>query len=282
MIALAALGGAAAAVGIVLFVVELLVGGGDGSASRKRFIRHRKELDVRRIALLVGLPTCAWIVTGWPIAAVATLLAVVWLPRVTGARKAAQRRIARLEGLGTWVRRLSDLLAAGLGLEHAMQASARSAPDAINEEVVRLTWRLRAGTSTVDALRALADELADSTGDLVVAALILAAQRRGRGLARTLVSLAATLDAEVLMRRQIEADRATPRTTVRYVTVITTVAVVALVLFDRPYLHPFSSGFGQVALAAAVALFAASFVWMHRLVTEPPQPRFLRDPVGRP
>jgi Flp pilus assembly protein TadB len=282
MTALGALGGAAAAAGIVLLLVEVLVGAGDGSALGRRLMRRPKDFDARRVGLVIGLPALAWIVTGWPIAAVAALVGVVWLPKVTGTRKAAQRRIARLEGLGIWVRRLSDLLAAGLGLEQAMQASARSAPDAISAEVARLTWRLRASTSTVDALRAFADDLADSTGDLVVAALVLAAQRRGRGLARTLVSLAETIDAEVLMRRQIEADRATPRTTVRYVSVITVVAVAALVLFDRTYLHPFSSGVGQIALAIAFLLFAVSFSWMHRLVTDPPQPRFMSDQVVQP
>ena len=276
MMALAALGGAAAAVGVALFLVEVAVGAG-GSANGRRLIQRRRGFDARRVSLLIGLPTLAWVVTGWPIAAVATLLGVVWLPRVTGTRKAALRRIQRLDGLGIWVRRLSDLLAAGLGLEQAMQASARSAPEAIHAEVTRLAWRLRANASTVDALRAFADELADSTGDLVVAALVLAADRRGRGLAHTLVSLAETIDAEVLMRRQIEADRATPRTTVRYVTGITVAAVAALVLFDRTYLHPFSTGFGQIVLATAFLFFAVSFGWMHRLVTDPPQPRFMSD-----
>lgn len=279
MTALAAFGGAAAAVGVVLFVVELFVGAGGGWL-RRRPTRRRTALDVRRIAVLLALPITMWVVTGWPIAALATLAALLGLPRVMGARRAARRRIARLEGLATWVRRVSDLLAAGLGLEHALQASGRSAPDPVQEEVSRLTWRLRAGSPTTDALRAFAEELDDSTGDLVTAALILAANRRGRGLSRTLVSLAETLDAEVSMRRQVEADRATPRTTVRYVTAITVVAVVALVLFDHSYLHPFSSGFGQFALVLASGLFAVSFLWMHRLVADEPETRFLGPTSG--
>ena len=60
------------------------------------------------------------------------------------------------------------------------------------------------------ALRAFADDLADPTGDLVVAALMLAADRRGRGLTRVLEGLAVTVEAEVALRRQVDADRATP------------------------------------------------------------------------
>jgi len=83
------------------------------------------------------------------------------------------------------------------------------------------------------------------------------------------------------MRRRVEADRATPRTTVRYVTVITLVAVGALVLLDRAYLAPFRTAVGQLALAVTVALFAAAFAWMRRLVADPPPPRFLpADPGG--
>jgi tight adherence protein B len=87
----------------------------------------------------------------------------------------------------------------------------------------------------------------------------------------------------VAMRRRVEADRATPRTTVRYVTGITLLAVAALVTLDRTYMAPFSSPVGQVSLAVACALFAGAFWLMHRLVTDPPPHRFLSAaPSGRP
>ena len=276
MTALVAFAGAVAAVGVVLLVREL--GGVPSDAVRRRgAFRLRWTLSVsrQRLAVLVGAPLLAWAVTGWPIAAVATAAAIVGLPRVTGGQRTAQRLIDRLDALAAWVRRVADLLTAGIGLEQALQASARSAPSPLADEVSRLAWRLRSGAPTEAALRAFADDVADPTGDLVAAALILAANRRGRGLARTLTALATTIDEEVAMRRRVEADRATPRTTARYVTGITVISVAALVLLDRSYVAPFSSAFGQVALAVACALFAGAFWLMHRLVTPAPAQRFL-------
>ncbi|MEI2811934.1 MAG: hypothetical protein V9F00_17630 [Nocardioides sp.] len=80
--------------------------------------------------------------------------------------------------------------------------------------------RLRARWVTEDALRAFADELDDSTGDLVAANLILGARRRGAGLASVLEGLAESVAADVRARRQVEADRAKPRATARWVTLI--------------------------------------------------------------
>jgi tight adherence protein B len=282
--AFAALGGAAAAVGLLLFARELIGVPEMLTSGRSRPARMPvPKLTSRRALVLVAVPALAWAVTGWPVAGAAALVALLALPRVMGGKRAAQRVIARLDALATWVRRLADLLAAGIGLEQALQASARSAPPMLAEEVSRLAWRLRVGTPTEVALRAFADDIADPAGDLVAAALILAANRRGRGFARKLKALAATIDDEVAMRRRVEADRATPRTTVRYVTGITLLAVTALVTLDRTYMAPFSSPVGQASLAVACALFAGAFWLMHRLVTDPPPHRFLSaDPGGRP
>ena len=70
-------------------------------------------------------------------------------------------------------------------------------------------------------MRAFADELDDPTGDLVAANLILGARRRGAGVASVLEALAESVAADVRARREIEADRAKPRSTARWVTIIT-------------------------------------------------------------
>ena len=72
-----------------------------------------------------------------------------------------------------WTRSLSGVLTVGIGLEEALVATLRSAPDPIRPEVTRLVARLRARWSTEEALRMFADDLDDATGDLVAANLIL-------------------------------------------------------------------------------------------------------------
>ena len=90
--------------------------------------------------------------------------------------------------------------------------------------------RLRARWDTETALRAFADELDDATGDLIAANLILGARRRGAGLASVLEGLAESVAADVRARRQVEADRAKPRATARWVTLISASVLVVLAL----------------------------------------------------
>jgi Flp pilus assembly protein TadB len=237
--------------------------------------RRAVSVDVRVLGLAVGAGLLAWVVTGWPVAVIAAALGAVGVPRFVGARRQVKARIDRLDALASWTRRLADTLTAGAGLEQALQASVRTAPAALAEPVGRLVARLRAQQPTEGALRAFAADLADPAGDLVAAALIAAADRRGRGLAAMLTELAATVEEEAAMRRKVDAERATVRTTVKYAVGIPALLLAALLVFDRGYLAPFGTTAGQFALAAAGALFGLAFVWMHRLSLDRPGARWL-------
>ena len=144
-----------------------------------------------------------------------------------------------------WTRSLSGVLTVGVGLEQALVATLRSTPAPIAPEVTRLVARLRARWVTEDALRAFADELDDATGDLIAANLILGARRRGAGLASVLEGLAESVAADVRARRQVEADRAKPRATARWVTLISA-GVLVILAVSGTYVEPYQSPLGQV------------------------------------
>lgn len=276
MTGLSALAGATAALGMLLIAVGLVATPDPpGTRSRRGTWWAGHRVSGRRLGVLVAIPVAVLAVTGWPAAALIALVATAGAPRLLGGRRASETRIARLQALADWTRRLGDVLGAGAGIEQAIEASLPGAPAPIAGDVARLVARLRARHPVQAALRAFGDDLDDPTGDLVVAALLLAADRRGRGLARLLAALAATVEAEVAMRRGIEADRATPRTTARWVLYITLAVVAGLVLFDRTYVAPFGTPTGQVVLALIGALFTGAFAWMHRLTTGTPGQRFL-------
>jgi Flp pilus assembly protein TadB len=235
---------------------------------------------VRRQSALWGAAAVAaatvWLASGWPVGGVLAGLAVVGVPWLLAQFSAGNAAVERLEALQEWVRRTSDVLAAGGGLEQTLIRSARTAPEPIAAEVGTLTARLTARWPTSRALLAFADDLDDAAGDLVAAALLLGAELRGPGLARVLTELAAALTEEVTMRRKVEADRAKPRANARWLLLITLTAA-GLAALNGDYLAPYGSGIGQLVLAAIAGLIGACLLWMRRLTTPASTPRFLVD-----
>ena len=221
--------------------------------------------------LVVGI--AAWLITGWLLAVVVTPIAAVGLPMLLSSSAAAWR-IERLEAMEEWTRSLAGVLTVGIGLEQALVASLRSAPAPIAPEITRLVARLRARWNTEEALRALANDLDDSTGDLIAANLILGSRRRGAGLASVLDGLAESVAADVRARRQVEADRAKPRATARWVTLISTGVLVILAL-SGTYVEPYRSPLGQALLAILLGAYVATLIWMKRMAVGRPSPRFL-------
>ncbi|WP_149203870.1 type II secretion system F family protein [Actinotalea subterranea] len=224
------------------------------------------------IALAAG--AFVWAISRWPVAGALTVTAVVGLPVLLSTTSAAQARITRVEAIEEWTRRLSDVLTSGTGLEQAITTTARSCPAPLRTEVGALVARLAARWPTERALRAFARDLHDPAGDLVVAALMLAAHRRGPGLASVLAGVAGSVGEDVAARRRIEAERARPRTTAKAVTVIT-LGMLAVGAVNGSYLAPYGDPLGQVVLAVISAGFVGCLLWMRRLALPAPEPRFL-------
>lgn len=268
-----ALAGALIVTGVIGLVVGLRP-----SEVVERPPRHRRtrRISQRTSRLLLGgaaAGVVAFVVTGWALALVAVPAAFVGLPILLSSAS-AQDRIVRLEAMEEWTRTLAGVLTAGVGLEQALVTSLRSTPTAIEPEVTRLVSRLRARWKTEDALRAFADELDDATGDLVAANLILGAQRRGAGLASVLEGLAESVAADVRARREVEADRAKPRATARWVTLIS-LSVLVVLAISGTYVAPYRTPVGQLILMVLLTAYVATLVWMKRMAIGRPMPRFL-------
>ncbi|MFE3998028.1 type II secretion system F family protein [Nocardioides sp. YIM B13467] len=240
-----------------------------------RHIRLPRVSRRTRILLLTGavLGVVGWLLTGWPLALLVAPIAAVGLPYLLSAPD-AKERIGRLEALEEWTRSLSGVLTVGIGLEQALITTLRSAPEPIADELGLLVARLRARWATEDALRAFADDLDDATGDLVAGNLILAARRRGAGLANVLDGLAESVAADVRARRQVEADRAKPRATAHWVTVISASVLVVLALTGS-YIEPYGSPLGQGILAALLTAYVATLLWMRKMAEGRRLPRII-------
>jgi Flp pilus assembly protein TadB len=272
---LPALAGGLIAIGILGIVVGLRPTA--EPPREKRMSRDRRVALTSRTRILlllgVGLGLLGWAITGWVLALIIAPVAVIGLPALLSAPPAATQ-INRLEAMEEWTRSLSGVLTVGIGLEQALVATLRSTPAPINAEVSRLVARLRARWDTETALRVFADELDDATGDLIAANLILGARRRGAGLASVLEGLAESVAADVRARRQVEADRAKPRATARWVTLISASVLVVLALSGK-YVEPYATAIGQVILVLLLSAYVGTLIWMRHMATGKPLPRFL-------
>ena len=280
MMLVAAVAGALIVAG-VLGIVAGLRGVPEAEPSVRPGRRPSRTLAVARVSrrtrlllltgLVLGVGVAVW--TGWLLAVVLVPVAVAGVPALLAPPPVAAQ-IARLEALEEWTRALAGVLEAGGALEQAIMATVRTAPDPIRPEVTRLVARLHARWTTPAALRAFAAELGDATGDLVAAQLLLGTSQRGAGLATVLRALATSVAEEVRGRRAVEADRAKPRATARWVTVITIVVLVVLAL-TGDYVTPYTTPVGQLLLALLLGAYVATLLWMRRMTTATPLPRFL-------
>lgn len=274
MIPLAGIAGGLIVAGLVLLVLELTRRPpAPGTPSRSR--RPVSPAARKRALIAAGTGLVVLAVTRWPVAGIVAVAAVLFLPRMTSTR-AARRRVAVLEGLEQWTRRLADMLTASRGLEDALEASARTAPAAIQPAVTRLARRLAARTGPEEALRAFAAEINDPAGDRIAAALIIATGRRGGGVRDVLNALAVMLARDVAARRDIEADRAQHRTTVKWLTAFVAGFTVFAVL-NRNYSAPYGTATGELVLALVAGLYAGGLLWLHHLGTVPVPGRFLTE-----
>jgi Flp pilus assembly protein TadB len=276
VIVLAALAGAAIAAGLVLGA-RGLAGRGPARGTPPGLVTRRSLTAAgrRQAALAVLAGAVMFLVTRWPVGALAAAAAVIFLPKLTMG-SGQRQRTAMLEGLEQWIRRLADMVTASRGLEDALSASARSAPAAVAGPVQRLAASLAARAGTEAALRAFAAEIGDPAGDRIAAALIIATGRRGGGARDVLVALASLLARDVAGRREIEAERAQHRTTVRWIGLFVTGFTVFAIL-NRSYSAPFGTVAGQVVLALVVGLYAGGLFWLHRLGSLRSAGRFLDD-----
>ncbi|WP_336031636.1 type II secretion system F family protein [Geodermatophilus sp. FMUSA9-8] len=275
---------------LLLVLAGLLVSGGlvaavaavrgvDTSTGSLSVRRPRRRRITPQHLGAVATGVLALLITGWPVAALATAGGVVFIPKVLGGGKAAKRMIATSEALADWTRRLADLISSGAAgsTRDALRRSLSSAPEAIAPAVTNLVTRM--GPQGVEsALRQFAREVDDPAADKIAMVLILRERNGGPGLAEVLTALAADLDDRSRMVREVEAERAKPRANMRTIVVVTLVLVVAMTLFARTFLSGYSTPLGQVALLLDVVLFGTALRWMRRLSDPPRPPRVLVDP----
>jgi len=173
--------------------------------------------------------------------------------------------MARLEGLATWTESLRDTIAGAVGLEQAIPASTRVADASIREPLARLVDRLHTRVPMHVALRRFAEDLDDSSADMIIAALIINSRLRGPGLRDLLGALADSVREELDMRRKINSSRRSTRRSVQIVIAVSVLMAIFLAVLDHRFLQPYDSVFGQFVLAVIVGIYALGIIWLRKL-----------------
>ncbi len=208
-----------------------------------------------RAATAIGAGLITLAITGWPVGAALASAAAVASPRLIGGKAAREAAIAKTEAIATWTEMVRDSIAAASGLEEAIHATASVAPAAIRREVRLLVTRLERH-SLVGALTAFREDLAHPSGDLVVAALTIAARTEASDLSGLLSRLAEAIRGEARMRIRVEVGRTQVRTASKVIVGVVGATIALLAVLSRDYLAAYSSPGGQIVLLIVGGIFA--------------------------
>jgi tight adherence protein B len=241
----------------------------DESVRPSRQVPFAERLSrIDRIGLRTGAAVVAAVVigvlTGWPVGVLLAGIGGFAAPSLLGRRARREAGDAHLDAIATWTEQLHDVMAAAAGLEQAIIATAEHAPTPIRDDVRWLAATLGAGTTMRTGLRRFAERLDDPAGDLVVAALILAAEGSPRQLGDLLSRLAVTTRDTVKMRLRVETGRARTRSSVAVVTTVTIVFSVGIVVLNPTYVAAYRSPAGQLVLLAVAGFFTGAYWWLAR------------------
>ncbi len=274
---LALLAGGVAGGGLLLLVAALIGWTPPQPGDARPGFRQRVDLASlgRRFVLGLIAALVALLITRWPVAALACGLLGFFARSLFGGAAFARADMARLEALASWTESLRDTIAGAVGLEQAIPATYNGAGPALKPHLGLLIDRLRTREPLAEALLKFAEDLADPSADLVVAALVLNARLRGPGLRDVLSSLSVAAREELDVRGRIEAGRKSTRRSVQIIIGLTLVVVLGLTLLNRRYVAPYSTPSGQIALIIVFAVFGLGFLWLRRLAEFEVPERFL-------
>jgi Flp pilus assembly protein TadB len=269
--------GAVCGLGVVLVADTLLRRRRGDAAARPRW---RPPGTPRRWAAVGVAAVLGWVLTGWPAAGVLAAAAAIAVPALLSGAGHEKAALARMEAVAGWAELLRATMSAAAGLQQSIIATAAHAPTPIRPQVAALARRLRQGQHSEQALRRFADDLADPTGDLVTAALLLAVRRQGEQVGQLLAALAAAARAQVAMRRRVAAGQARLRTSARIITGLSLAMAAGLVMLNRQWMSPYDSSTGQLVLLTVGALFAAGLAGLSRMARLAGPPRLFPNGDG--
>lgn len=268
-----AMGAAGALFGLGLVLVVLWFRG----VQVRRPRLHRRRLAAvlaGRAGVAATIALLVLLMTGWPVAALLSIVVGVLLPDFVG-RDPIHVEIARLRAVADWSQAVADLIGTGAGVSAAVAATTSEGRDAIRGPLRRL-GRMEGGLGS--ALRRFADDLDDGRCDVVVDQLLLGAAGQSGGVGESLRHLAAELRADADALDRVREDRAQPRGEARGVAFAALAFLSLLVAFSPEFVAPLSTPQGQAVLAVCGSAFLVG-MWRLARMARRERPARFRPPL---
>ena len=215
-------------------------------------------------ALLAG-----WALTGWPAAGVIAGAVAAVVPMLFGIGRRRKELNDRTEALASWAEMLRDSISSHAGLREAISVTARVAPLPIRSEVQELAVRAERESLGV-ALRRFGQQVDDPLADLIVAAMVIAAERQAQRLADLLTQIADAAREMSGMRLRVETGRARTYTSSKVLVMFTFGLAIALLLFAPEFMAPYDTATGQLVMVGIGGLFCAA-LWSLVVLGRPAQ-----------
>lgn len=245
---------AGAALGLLL-VVAGLTGRQILDAPSGYLRRFLDSAVLPKVAIAAAAGLVALAATGWLVAGLMAVAGTLVLPGILGGKRERQRAIDKTEAIASWTEMIRDSIVAASGLEEAIVATSSVAPTPVAPEVRTMVRRLD-HQRLPEALVAFGEDLNHPSGDLVVAALVIASRMEASDLSGLLSRLADATRGEARMRIRVEVGRTRVRTATKVIVGVVVAAVVFLAIANRDYLTVYDSADGQVMLAIVGGIFA--------------------------
>lgn len=216
------------------------------------------------IGAAVGGASAAFVLTGWPVAALAGAAAGIAVPNMLSEQRSLRRRIELTDALAEAAGALRDSVRGGLGLSDGLAGLAEWGPPLLRDEMQTLaTDAGRVGVSKAAAR--FAQRIADPGADLLAATLAFNARVGGRQVAEVLDAMADELAAESRTVRELHARQARQRTSARFVALAPLALLLVLRQVNPGYLEAYDTASGQAVLGLAGLLIAAGYAAMVRI-----------------
>ena len=208
-------------------------------------------------ALVAASFLAGWGLTGWPAAGAIVGASAGVVPMLVGLGERRRELNARTEALASWAEMLRDSISSHAGLREAISVTARVAPLPIRTEVQELAVRAER-EPLPDALRRFGAQVDDPLADLIVASMIIAADRQAQRLADLLTQIASAAREMSAMRLRVETGRARTYTSSKVLVMFTFGLAVTLMLFAPDFMAPYDTATGQVVMVGIGGLFCAA------------------------